>query len=186
MLLWSPWKNWRCLDNEKKKVEKKISNAVKDLELLYAELKKVQTWLDAEKKEVKNAERCPYGYTEPFFYEISSQDIFYVQDEILQDVDGSWRSSLSDKFLGVKKQRPTLREKMNLPDHPKGASTGYMNKEDLNKYGLAINTDELDQVMAYKDSGGNSSSSNKPSRKKRPNESQEDHQSRLNKMDKNS
>lgn len=192
-IVWKgPWRDWKLLDNEKYEKEFKIAKKLDEVKKLMVELKEIEAYLEREKKDVKSAIRNRLDYGEEQWITVKRKDQFYKRYPDInfdKKEDTKWRSMLSDKALG-KAKPPNTRSHMNIPDHPLGmrGTTGYMSEKDAKNYSLSVkfDDDDLDSIISYRppsNKGNNNSNGNKGSRKRRPNESPEEHQARLDEMD---
>lgn len=174
------WRDWRLLDSRLYAKEQELADCCDQIRKLLNERKEILDWLTAEKKEISDSKKYRLGVSEP--YELNRKDTEKLFPKMLPagPVDGRWREVLNPKLLGEKKKPSNLREEMGIPDYKKPNQTAYI-PEQLSDYKLAIEFGEEMDVMPFREPKQQQSS--KSARKKRPGESQEDHQARLNRMD---
>lgn len=170
------WRDWKLINNELHQHDAKIVSAVDNIVKLVDNRKEIEKRIKAEVKAFNGGHE-----TQPFYMTVTGKDRFYKREPDLSPVPGDWRAYLSTKLTGDKPS--DIRGKMGVPEHKSSNRTAYSLKE-LENFNIAIQMDDsigADTVMSFREPSNNSKSDQ--SRKKRKDETPEEHQARLRRMD---
>lgn len=188
MFAWDWWRDWQLRNNELYETEHKIAKKVEDIEKLLEKRKRLQATLKQELKEIDDSKRYRRGESEPWLMEVKLKDrLFFTRYPDLDPPEGSWRKMLDKKFVEDKPKPTGLREKLGASAHPMSSGvTGYVLDESHSiRIGEGDSELPVDSVRVFKEPNKKSGSNNgnRNWRKRRQNESPEEHQERLRQAD---
>ncbi len=173
LFIFPVWRDWKALNNELNSKDATIVKMVEKLKKAIEERQGIEAMLKAEVKEMNGrylSEPTPF----------MTKEFWFKRHPDLAPIDGKlWRYLINPKAMGEK--GAGIREKMGLETR-KSSTAAYIPK-DLEKFGIALENDgDFDAVIPFNEPKQNSNKQ-KSSRKKRPGESSQEHQDRLNNMD---
>lgn len=182
------WKHWRLLNNIQYKIEWDIIKSLEKIEDLLEARRKAIATLEAEKKEIyKSSNGGRYEESDPYRMKVSSKDYWVKRFPDMKKPPEDWKNKLSESFLGQANKEATVtgkmaRERMNR--RREGKSVITTSEAAASSFALDVGMQGIDEVYAHKERNNQSQKGkDKRYRKRRTDETAEEHQERLKRID---